>query len=160
MMEILHSLMVRLFAGGILCAAAMVLAGGGAKRESVRLCCVCIMMLIVLSPLERADFTLLLEGREDVTHQIESALAGRQGTQLEAIAGRLEAHITAMAEGTGIACAPIVRCYLDENGVLIIDSVALQGDGVQPEAAQLAQRIAADLGIAEGQIIWMEESGP
>ena len=160
MMDILHSLMVRLFAGGILCAAAMVLAGGGAKRESVRLCCVCIMMLIVLSPLERADLTLLLEGRDDVALQIESALAGHQGTQMEAIAGRLEAHINALAEEVGIACTPAVQCHLDENGALIIDSIAIQGAGAQFEAAQLAQRIAADLGIAERQIIWMEEPGP
>ena len=161
MMDILRTLMVRLFAGGILCAAAMALAGGGARRESVRLCCVCAMMLIVLSPMEGADLALLPQSRAEVEHQIQLALAGHGETRLEAIARRLESHISDIAGAESISCIPVVQCRLDENGALVIESIALRCESADMDAcSRLAARIAADFGITPGQIVWMEDDAP
>lgn len=161
MTEFFGNLMVRVFAGGIICAIALILSGGGAKKEIVRLCCACLMVILILSPIKGAGISIFDVPRqaEDIKAQINRAAELSHSEEIKQIRTELEAYIVRRGSALGTQCAAEVECRADAQSQLIIDKIIIRHHGQEESTlAKLAGLIADEYGVDAGQV-YIEEVG-
>ena len=161
MSEHLTGLMARIFIGGVICSLAMILAGDGAKKEIVRLCCTCLMVVFILSPVKGANFSVseLLGQRESVENEINRGLADAMQQEAAQIALAIEAHIAAKGQSLGLECeVQVVYAVGVENQFDIIKIVVKTSQGDVP--GEFIRVVADDCGISAEKIIVQKGERP
>lgn len=158
MKELITVMMTRLFAGGAICTVALILTGGGAKREIVRLCCACLMIILVLTPVKGASINLsdILEPAKQVEGEIDASLNEARQTQLAQIEAALADYIIRQAAVIEISCTAKVVCDTDSDGQAYIRQVVVYTSLAEPDD-RLEAMISGDLGISRDRI--MQQKG-
>jgi hypothetical protein len=157
--EFLTGWMVKIFAGGVICAIAMRLSGDGARREIVRLCGACLMLLLIFAPLkgEAVDFSGILDAKGDVGGQIDAALRENQSREAEAVAAALEQYITELAAARGVTATAAITYRVDADGAMTLTGATVNHAPTDAGTlAALRADIARDCGVPEGQIMFLE----
>lgn len=150
------ALLVRIFTGGIICTVAMMLAGDGPRREIVRLCCACLMIILILSPIRGAEWSLeeVLQGGSRVEEEISLGMERVKGQEYGVIAGQLSRWVEEQAAALDIACKAQVEYTVDEESRFTITAIRISGSLDEAQRQAAAQMILRDLGVAEEQLIW------
>ncbi len=159
MSSFLSALMLRVFAGGLICTAAMLLAGDGAKKEVVRICCACLMIIFVLTPLTGAQFSLadFSVTQKEVERQIQNGLDEARQSEYNATAAAITDYIRSKSEKLDINCQPQVEYLVDENNVFHITSVTVTHTAVGQSAIDALKKIITDeCGVPLEQIYFIE----
>ena len=158
MKEVFTAYMIRIFGGGLICTVAMMLTGGGAKKEIVRLCCVCIMVIFILTPVKGADIDFeslfsIYDTKDYVNDTVEKAA----DYQYSAIAGNICGYISENAEKLGIKCLALLDYEVDENNVFTINAITIRHHPADEQAlSSLREMIASDCGITYEQMTFIE----
>lgn len=120
MMELLHTILLRVTLAGIASAAALRIAGSGAMRECVRLGAGLLMLLALLQPLARAgplSWNGITDGIGISPEEIE---ARNMQTTMSAVGASIAGSLEKYAAERGFTCTVIVNMGLDGDGLLQI----------------------------------------
>lgn len=160
MKTLIHSLL-RLTAAGVLCGALLSLGGSGAKKEILRFCCACVMLILVLTALQGQTLPELpfsaYEAALDQT--VEQA---RQETLAELLTKTeqgLAEKVKDMAAAHGIACEAHVTCTRREGQVTVVQVELLLPELAPAGMQKLMEELLLQLGITREQIVIREEKG-
>lgn len=157
MKTLIHSLL-RLTAAGALCGALLSLGGSGAKKEILRFCCACVMLILVLTTLQGQTLPELpfsaYEAELDQT--VEQARQETMTELLHQTQQGLAQEVVRMAAARGISCEAHVTCALQE-GQVTVTQVELRLPELAPAGLQqLMEELPLQLGITREQIVIRE----
>lgn len=157
MKTLIHSLL-RLTAAGALCGALLSLGGSGARKEILRFCCACVMLILVLTTLQGQTLPELpFSAYETALDQtVEQA---RQETLAELLTKTeqgLAEKVEDMAAAHGIACEAHVTCTRREGQVTVVQVELLLPELAPAGLQQLMEELPLQLGITREQIVIRE----
>ena len=157
MKTLIHSLL-RLTAAGALCGALLSLGGSGAKKEILRFCCACVMLILVLTTLQGQTLPELpfsaYEAELDQT--VEQARQETMTELLHQTQQGLAQEVVRMAAARGISCEAHVTCALQE-GQVTVTQVELRLPELAPAGLQqLMEELPLQLVITREQIVIRE----
>lgn len=157
MKTLIHSLL-RLTAAGVLCGALLSLGGSGAKKEILRFCCACVMLILVLTALQGQTLPELpFSAYETALDQtVEQA---RQETLAELLTKTeqgLAEKVEDMAAAHGIACEAHVTCTRREGQVTVVQVELLLPELAPAGMQKLMEELLLQLGITREQIVIRE----
>ncbi len=157
-MKALVHVLLRLTAAGALCGALLSLGGSGAKKEILRFCCACVMLILVLTALQGQTLPELpfsaYEAELDQT--VEQA---RQETMTELLTKTeqgLAEKVEDMAAAHGIACEAHVTCTQQEGQVTVVQVELLLPELAPAGMQKLMEELPLQLGITREQIVIRE----
>lgn len=160
MKTLIHSLL-RLTAAGVLCGALLSLGGSGAKKEILRFCCACVMLILVLTALQGQTLPELpfsaYEAELDQT--VEQARQETMTELLHQTQQGLAQEVVRMAAARGIFCEAHVTCALQEGQVTVTQMELLLPELAPAGLQQLMEELPLQLGITREQIVIREEKG-
>jgi len=159
MNSLITSWLLRILIGGILCSIALILAGDGPRREIVRLCCACLMIVLLLSPLKKGSLPVISAPLQDDTVKlaVDQALQQTEQYQYNAISGTICEYIREEAQQMGINCDVRLDYGVDKENIFHIHTVTVLYDSSQEQILpQLQETITQDCGVAAQQICWIE----
>ncbi len=110
--ELFREMTVRIFCGGILCAAAMIFVGEGSGKEAVRTCCACIMIAVCIIPL-KGKVIVDTDFKAQAVNTEENILKGLKeaGEEEDGAIGRgIAEYAEKRAEEKGCVCRIVVIC--------------------------------------------------
>lgn len=157
MKTLIHSLL-RLTAAGALCGALLSLGGSGARKEILRFCCACVMLILVLTALQGQTLPELpFSAYETALDQtVEQA---RQETLAELLTKTeqgLAEKVEDMAAAHGIACEAHVTCTRREGQVTVVQVELLLPELAPAGMQKLMEELPLQLGITREQIVIRE----
>lgn len=157
MKTLIHSLL-RLTAAGALCGALLSLGGSGAKKEILRFCCACVMLILVLTTLQGQTLPELpfsaYEAELDQT--VEQARQETMTELLHQTQQGLAQEVVRMAAARGISCEAHVTCALKEGQVTVTQVELLLPELAPAGLQQLMEELPLQLGITREQIVIRE----
>lgn len=157
MKTLIHSLL-RLTAAGALCGALLSLGGSGAKKEILRFCCACVMLILVLTALQGQTLPELpfsaYEAELDQT--VEQARQETMTELLHQTQQGLAQEVVRMAAARGISCEAHVTCALQEGQVTVTQVELLLPELAPAGLQQLMEELPLQLGITREQIVIRE----
>lgn len=157
MKTLIHSLL-RLTAAGVLCGALLSLGGSGAKKEILRFCCACVMLILVLTTLQGQTLPELpfsaYEAELDQT--VEQARQETMTELLHQTQQGLAQEVVRMAAAHGIACEAHVTCTRREGQVTVVQVELLLPELAPAGLQQLMEELPLQLGITREQIVIRE----
>ncbi len=157
MKTLIHSLL-RLTAAGALCGALLSLGGSGAKKEILRFCCACVMLILVLTTLQGQTLPELpfsaYEAELDQT--VEQARQETMRELLHQTQQGLAQEVVRMAAARGISCEAHVTCALQEGQVTVTQVELLLPELAPAGLQQLMEELPLQLGITREQIVIRE----
>lgn len=157
MKTLIHSLL-RLTAAGALCGALLSLGGSGAKKEILRFCCACVMLILVLTTLQGQTLPELpfsaYEAELDQT--VEQARQETMTELLHQTQQGLAQEVVRMAAARGISCEAHVTCALQEGQVTVTQMELLLPELAPAGLQQLMEELPLQLGITREQIVIRE----
>lgn len=160
MKTLIHSLL-RLTAAGALCGALLSLGGSGARKEILRFCCACVMLILVLTALQGQTLPELpfsaYEAELDQT--VEQARQETMTELLHQTQQGLAQEVVRMAAARGISCEAHVTCALQEGQVTVTQVELLLPELAPAGLQQLMEELPLQLGITREQIMIREEKG-
>lgn len=157
MKTLIHSLL-RLTAAGALCGALLSLGGSGARKEILRFCCACVMLILVLTTLQEQTLPELpfsaYEAELDQT--VEQARQETMTELLHQTQQGLAQEVVRMAAARGISCEAHVTCALQEGQVTVTQVELLLPELAPAGLQQLMEELPLQLGITREQIVIRE----
>lgn len=157
MKTLIHSLL-RLTAAGALCGTLLSLGGSGAKKEILRFCCACVMLILVLTTLQGQTLPELpfsaYEAELDQT--VEQARQETMTELLHQTQQGLAQEVVRMAAARGISCEAHVTCALQEGQVTVTQVELLLPELAPAGLQQLMEELPLQLGITREQIVIRE----
>lgn len=157
MKTLIHSLL-RLTAAGALCGALLSLGGSGARKEILRFCCACVMLILVLTALQGQTLPELpfsaYEAELDQT--VEQARQETMTELLHQTQQGLAQEVVRMAAARGISCEAHVTCALQEGQVTVTQVELLLPELAPAGLQQLMEELPLQLGITREQIVIRE----
>lgn len=160
-MKTLVHVLLRLTAAGALCGALLSLGGSGARKEILRFCCACVMLILVLTTLQGQTLPELpfsaYEAELDQT--VEQARQETMAELLHQTQQGLAQEVVRMAAARGISCEAHVTCALQEGQVTVTQVELLLPELAPAGLQQLMEEFPLQLGITREQIVIREEKG-
>ena len=160
-MKTLVHVLLRLTAAGALCGALLSLGGSGARKEILRFCCACVMLILVLTALQGQTLPELpfsaYEAELDQT--VEQARQETMTELLHQTQQGLAQEVVRMAAARGISCEAHVTCALQEGQVTVTQMELLLPELAPAGLQQLMEELPLQLGITREQIVIREEKG-
>ncbi len=160
-MKTLVHVLLRLTAAGALCGALLSLGGSGARKEILRFCCACVMLILVLTTLQGQTLPELpfsaYEAELDQT--VEQARQETMTELLHQTQQGLAREVVRMAAARGISCEAHVTCALQEGQVTVTQVELLLPELAPAGLQQLMEELPLQLGITREQIVIREEKG-
>ncbi len=160
-MKTLVHVLLRLTAAGALCGALLSLGGSGARKEILRFCCACVMLILVLTALQGQTLPELpfsaYEAELDQT--VEQARQETMTELLHQTQQGLAQEVVRMAAARGISCEAHVTCALQEGQVTVTQVELLLPELAPAGLQQLMEELPLQLGITREQIVIREEKG-
>lgn len=157
-MKTLVHVLLRLTAAGVLCGALLSLGGSGAKKEILRFCCACVMLILVLTALQGQTLPELpfsaYEAELDQT--VEQARQETMTELLHQTQQGLAQEVVRMAAARGISCEAHVTCALQEGQVTVTQVELLLPELAPAGLQQLMEELPLQLGITREQIVIRE----
>lgn len=157
-MKALVHVLLRLTAAGALCGALLSLGGSGARKEILRFCCVCVMLILVLTALQGQTLPELpfsaYEAELDQT--VEQARQETMTELLHQTQQGLAQEVVRMAAARGISCEAHVTCALQEGQVTVTQVELLLPELAPAGLQQLMEELPLQLGITREQIVIRE----
>lgn len=157
-MKTLVHVLLRLTAAGALCGALLSLGGSGAKKEILRFCCACVMLILVLTTLQGQTLPELpfsaYEAELDQT--VEQARQETMTELLHQTQQGLAQEVVRMAAACGISCEAHVTCALQEGQVTVTQVELLLPELAPAGLQQLMEELPLQLGITREQIVIRE----
>ena len=103
MSQAVTSLVVRIFCGSVICMVAILLAGDGPSKEPVRLCCACVMILLIFSTVKgtKIGSFQLEESRRSVQEYVDQAIANANASKQQSITQTAAEHVKSRARQLG-----------------------------------------------------------
>ena len=153
------SWLLRIFIGGILCSTALILAGDGPRREIVRLCCACLMIVLLLTPLKNSSLSAISLPLQDDTVKlaVDQALQQAETQRYNAVSGTICDYIRQQAQQLGMNCDVHLDYDVDEETIFHIRTVTVSYEPSQASMlSQLQEIITQDCGVTAQQICWIE----
>ena len=152
MSEWISSMVLRLFAGGVLCSLILIITGDGAQREIARIGCAALMIILILSPARPVNWS------EFSLTQTEQGLESTVDEALDS--ARLQKK--AQAAALGVSCQAQVTSDLTGDGVYSVRQVALRfAAGTDASLkAQTIQAAALNCGIGVERVVEETEGSP
>lgn len=157
MKTLIHSLL-RLTAAGALCGALLSLGGSGARKEILRFCCACVMLILVLTTLQGQTLPELpFSAYETALDQtVEQARQETMTELLHQTQQGLAQEVVRMAAARGISCEAHVTCALQEGQVTVTQVELLLPELAPAGLQQLMEELPLQLGITREQIVIRE----
>lgn len=158
-MTALGKALLRLTAGGLLCAGALSLGGQGAKKELVRFCCACLMLILVMTALPSGQLPQLsLDAREaELARTVEDAQTQVLEQLLLQTEERLAREVERLASLGGISGTARVICTRQQQEITV-ERVELELSSAPPEGlSRLTETLCRQLAISREQIELREE---
>lgn len=157
-MKTLVHVLLRLTAAGALCGALLSLGGSGARKEILRFCCACVMLILVLTTLQGQTLPELpfsaYEAELDQT--VEQARQETMTELLHQTQQGLAQEVVRMAAARGISCEAHVTCALQEGQVTVTQVELLLPELALAGLQQLMEELPLQLGITREQIVIRE----
>lgn len=157
-MKTLVHVLLRLTAAGALCGALLSLGGSGARKEILRFCCACVMLILVLTTLQGQTLPELpfsaYEAELDQT--VEQARQETMTELLHQTQQGLAQEVVRMAAACGISCEAHVTCALQEGQVTVTQVELLLPELAPAGLQQLMEELLLQLGITREQIVIRE----
>lgn len=157
-MKALVHVLLRLTAAGALCGALLSLGGSGARKEILRFCCACVMLILVLTTLQGQTLPELpfsaYEAELDQT--VEQARQETMTELLHQTQQGLAQEVVRMAAARGISCEAHVICALQEGQVTVTQVELLLPELAPAGLQQLMEELLLQLGITREQIVIRE----
>lgn len=157
MKTLVHNLLW-LTAAGVLCGALLSLGGSGARKEILRFCCACVMLILVLTTLQGQTLPELpfsaYEAELDQT--VEQARQETMTELLHQTQQGLAQEVVRMAAARGISCEAHVTCALQEGQVTVTQVELLLPELAPAGLQQLMEELPLQLGITREQIVIRE----
>lgn len=157
-MKTLVHVLLRLTAAGALCGALLSLGGSGARKEILRFCCACVMLILVLTALQGQTLPELpfsaYEAELDQT--VEQARQETMTELLHQTQQGLAQEVVRMAAARGISCEAHVTCALQEGQVTVTQVELLLPELALAGLQQLMEELPLQLGITREQIVIRE----
>ena len=157
-MKTLVHVLLRLTAAGALCGALLSLGGSGARKEILRFCCACVMLILVLTALQGQTLPELpfsaYEAELDQT--VEQARQETMTELLHQTQQGLAQEVVRMAAARGISCEAHVTCTLQEGQVTVTQMELLLPELAPAGLQQLMEELPLQLGITREQIVIRE----
>ncbi len=142
-----------LLVASFICGVAISVSG---KKEIVRLCGACILVIIVLSPTQSISFSLKhsFEAADDTENYVNEVLEQSQNQHYSGVATTLSDHIRQKALELDIYCMPSVQWHISPEGHFITDGVIISSiSGAVDKMEQLFDFIESECAIARENII-------
>ncbi len=160
MSEWIGSLLLRFFAGGVLCALVMILTGDGVQREIARIGCAALMIILVFYPAQdgKTPSFSLSEVEQNLQIQVDEAQTAALRAQKAEADTRLQEYITAQSQGLGTPCQASIVSELSEEGVYSVRQISLSFDGeyTPGDKEKVAQMAASACGIGIECVVEVE----
>ena len=160
-MKALVHILLRLTAAGALCGALLSLGGSGARKEILRFCCACVMLILVLTTLQGQTLPELpfsaYEAELDQT--VEQARQETLTELLHQTQQGLAQEVVRMASARGISCEAHVTCALQDGQVTVTQVELLLPELAPAGLQQLMEELPLQLGITREQIVIREGKG-
>lgn len=157
MSEWASSVLLRFFAGGIVCSVIMTFAGEGAQREIARILCAALMIILILTPVKQIDLSDIswLQAEESLELAVNDAVKSAQTAQKQQADEQLQQQIEEQAAALGFTCRAAVTSELSEDGVYSVQQITLYfaGDADAATKAQVIQSAALICGIEEEYVL-------
>ena len=157
-MKTLVHVLLRLTAAGALCGALLSLGGSGARKEILRFCCACVMLILVLTALQGQTLPELpfsaYEAELDQT--VEQARQETMTELLHQTQQGLAQEVVRMAAARGISCEAHVTCALQEGQVTVTQMELLLPELAPAGLQQMMEELPLQLGITREQIVIRE----
>lgn len=160
MKMIFTTYMARLLIGGIICGVAISLCADTGKKELVRICSACIMIILVLSPFKGESLYKIEFGSsiEDTKEYIAQAVVRSEEEKYNSAAVQINDYIRQRAEDIGINCMPNISWYIGVDGEFTISGVRLKGvSGERSKLEELFLIISQECGVDSAYIFIEEE---
>lgn len=155
MSQVLISLVIRIFCGGLICMVAILLAGDGPGREPVRLCCACVMILLIFSSLKgtKIGSIKLEEYRQSVQEYVDQATVSANASRQQAISETAAEHVKTRAREMGISGEIRVSCQFSLDKMAVEQITVALSESLDAQKKQLfCEQLAQDLGVKAEQI--------
>ena len=161
MSEWASTVLLRFFAGGVVCSLIMTFAGEGAQREIARILCAALMIILILTPVKQINLSGFdwLQTEETLDFAVSEALKSSQLAQKRQADEQLRQQIESQAAALGVTCTAAVVSELSEAEVYSVQQVILRfGDDVSAAEKPQVIRLAALLCGIEEECVF-EETG-
>lgn len=157
-MKTLVHVLLRLTAAGALCGALLSLGGSGAKKEILRFCCACVMLILVLTALQGQTLPELPFSayEAELGQTVEQARQETMTELLHQTQQGLAQEVVRMAVARGISCEAHVTCALQEGQVMVTQVELLLPELAPAGLQQLMEELPLQLGITREQIVIRE----
>lgn len=157
-MNALSVYITRIFIGGLICFGAMLFSSGsGARREVIRLCCGCLMIILFLTPV--GDFSLNLSVLEDLKGSAEEIITGSteefQKENYRAIASQLCVYVEEQAEKKGIICDANLTYLIEEGNIMRIKDVSIKGALTDAQKETICDIVEQEIGGHRESVVFM-----
>ena len=165
MSEWISSMVLRLFAGGVLCSLILIITGDGAQREIARIGCAALMIILILSPARPVNWSefSLTQTEQGLESTVDEALDSARLQQKAQADQQLQTQIIeAQAAALGVSCQAQVTSDLTGDGVYSVRQVALRfAAGTDASLkAQAIQTAALNCGIGVERVVEETEGSP
>lgn len=164
MSEWISSMVLRLFAGGVLCSLILIITGDGAQREIARIGCAALMIILILSPARPVNWSefSLTQTEQGLELTVDEALDSARLQQKAQADQQLQTQIEAQAAALGVSCQAQVTSDLTGDGVYSVRQVALRfAAGTDASLkAQAIQTAALNCGIGVERVVEETEGSP
>lgn len=154
----LGKVMLRLVAGGLLCGAALSLGGSGTRREPVRFCSACVMLILVMTTLQNAPLPQVsyAEQQNALEQTAEDARLQTLQDVLRQTETDLSREVERLAALENIPCEAHVTCQQQETQVTVQQVELWLESPAPPGLSQLLATLRQQLNITQEQIIIRE----
>lgn len=165
MSEWISSMVLRLFAGGVLCSLILIITGDGAQREIARIGCAALMIILILSPARPVNWSefSLTQTEQGLESTVDDALDSARLQQKAQADQQLKIQIEAQAAALGVSCqAQVTSDLTTGDGVYSVRQVALRfAAGTDASLkAQAIQAAALSCGIGVERVVEETEESP
>ena len=161
MTEWINSMVLRIFAGGMLCTLILIIVGDGAQREIARIGCAALMIILILTPAQQFDWSglSLTQNKQALESTVDDALSTAQQLQKNQADAQLQAQIETQAASLGAPCQAQVLSSLTD-GLYAVRQVTLRFEESADAAAktQVIQSAASSCGIGAECVVEEREA--
>lgn len=150
--------LLRLAAGGLLCGGALSLGGTGARRELVRFCSACVMLILVMTTLQNTSLPQLsyAEQQNVLEQTAEDARLQTLQEVLRQTEADLSREVERLAALENIQCEAHVTCNQQE-GLVTVETVELWLASPMPSSlSHFIDTLRQQLNVTQEQIIIRE----
>lgn len=144
---------------GLICGALLTLGSSGGQKEILRLGCSCLMVVVLLSVLQKTQLPIpeLRRFEGSLQQQVEKTQEEMRKAMLRQTEAELESRLTELASGLQLDCGFTVTCAVDQNGNVTVQQVeGTYHSGPREKLNGLWEAIRSQLVVTEGQILIRE----